>query len=183
MGFWKIVGCAAAYAVGGPIIGTAVTGAVIIKDAKDKARQEGRRQGVSEAHAEDAIKMKKMEDAMARVSNSMKEANEHYQLIIALTAIGMATAKADGVVSPSEVCDMDEYIAGISKSALPQNVKDKILYYRSNPPSFSEAVAEVKKLPRYNPQDFRDLIEIIAASDGRVTAAERNLLAKWDAEF
>ena len=182
MGFWKCVGCVAAYAVGGPLVGTVVTGTVVASSIK-KGKEEARREGARQAYAEDAIKIKKMEDAMMRVNNSIKEANEHYQLIIALTAIGMATANADGYVSSLEINDMDEFIAGISKTALPQQVKDKILYFRSNPPTFSEAISEVKKLPKFNPKDFRDVIEIVSASDGQVSAEEQHFLAQWDAEF
>ena len=182
MGFWKCVGCVAAFAVGGPIIGTAVTGAVVASSIK-KGKEEAKRAGALEAHAEDAIKIKKMEDAMMRINNSLQEANEHYQLIIALSAIGMATANADGVVSQSEINDMDEFIAGISKTGLPESVKRKLLAMRANPPSFTEAVQEVKKLSSYNPADFRDVIEVVSASDGYISSEERKFLQQWDAEF
>ena len=182
MGFWKCVGCVAAFAVGGPLVGTVVTGAVIASSVK-KGKEEARREGALAAHAEDAAKMKKMEDAMMRINNSLHEANDHYQLIIALSAIGMATANADGVVSQSEIDDMDEFISGISKTGLPEAVKSKLLAMRNNPPSFAQAVQEVKKLPHYNPADFRDVIELVSASDGCISSEERKLLQQWEAEF
>ena len=139
MGFWKCVGCVAAYAIGGPIIGTAVTAAVVTSSVKNKEAETARREGAKEAHAEDAIKMQKMRAAMDRINDSVKEANEHYQYIVALTAIGMATASADGEVSSVEVEEMDEFISGVSKSALPSVVKGKITRMRNNPPTFEKA--------------------------------------------
>ena len=183
MGFWKCVGCVAAYALGGPIIGTAVTAAVVTSSVKNSEAEDARREGAKEAHAEDALKMQKMQDAMNRISDSVKEANEHYQYIVALTAVGLATANADGEVSQIEIEEMDEFISGVSKSALPSTVKGKITRMRNNPPSFEKAIKEVKKLSAYNPDDFRTVIELVAASDNCITAEEKNLLELWDAEF
>ena len=79
MGFWKCVGCVAAYAIGGPIIGTAVTAAVVTSSVKNKEAETARREGAQEAHAEDAVKMQKMQAAMDRINDSVKEANGNCQ--------------------------------------------------------------------------------------------------------
>ncbi len=143
---------------------------------------------VDEAVARAADVEKNLEKVNASIETyreSLKDVQSHYQLIIALTAIGMAAAYADGTVDDCEAAEMDEYISGTTHSQLPSKVKARIEYLHNHPPSFDEAMAEVDKLDRNGlPINiFRTLIEDVIAADGKLEGAEQLFLEKWDAKF
>lgn len=119
---------------------------------------------------------------MERYRESFKDVESHYQLVIALTAIGMAAAYADGSVDASETEEMDEYVSGIAAAKLPAKVKARIQYLHNHPPTFEEAMAEIAKLDREGlPVDaFRQLIVDVINADGVVEVKEELFLKKWD---
>lgn len=146
--------------------------------AREKARQAAER--ALQAEQNERAAWLKLEE----FTKSLKEPESHYQLIIALTAIGMATASADGCVDECEVKDLDEYISGVASSHLPSKVKARITYLRNHPPTFEKAFAEVKKLENTGSSvpwnKFRQLVLDIINADGIVTKEEKAFLAVWD---
>ena len=144
--------------------------------AEKKAQDAAQRASDAEKSLESAAKM------MEQYRASLKDVEKHYQLVIALTAIGMAAANADGSVDESETAEMDEYISGIAALNLPAKVKARIEYLHHHPPTFDAAMEEVTKLDRNGlPLDaFRQLIVDVIGADGVVVASEKIFLARWD---
>lgn len=147
-----------------------------VETAQKKARQ-------AEQRAEEAEKsLREAADTIERYRESLKDVESHYQLVIALTAIGMAAANADGHVDESETSEMDEYISGIAASKLPSKVKARIQYLHNHPPTFEKAAAEIAKLDKKGLPIavFRQLIIDVVNADGVVEESEKAFLQKWD---
>lgn len=146
--------------------------------AREKTRQAAER--AQQAEQNERAAWLKLEE----FNKSLKEPEAHYQLIIALNAIGMAAAAADGRVDECEVKDLDEYISGVAASHLPSKIKARITYLHNHPPSFEKAFSEVQKLEKMEatvPWDtFRQLVLDIIESDGKVTKEEKAFLSIWD---
>ena len=148
-----------------------------VASAQEKAKQAEQRAAEVEKSLQEAA------ETMERYRESLKDVESHYQLVIALTAIGMAAAKADGDVDERETSEMDEYISGIAASKLPAKVKARIQYLHNHPPTFEKAAEEIMKLDKDGlPIDvFRQLIVDVINADGIVKETETAFLGKWDA--
>jgi len=148
-----------------------------VASAQDKAKQAEKRAAEAEKSLQEAA------ETMERYRESLKDVESHYQLVIALTAIGMAAAKADGDVDERETSEMDEYISGVAASKLPAKVKARIRYLHNHPPTFEKAAEEIAKLDKTGmPVDvFRQLIVDVINADGVVMESEAAFLEKWDA--
>ena len=125
------------------------------------------------------IKTEKFIASLKDAKEKLKGTSSYFQLLIALFAVGIATANADGEISKEELTDLEEFTAGIAFSHLPANVKESILYLKKNPPSFNTAMIHVKKLENIDLSLFESVIEVVSASDGRVTEEERAFLAAF----
>lgn len=145
--------------------------------AQKKAKQAEQRTAEVEKCLQEAA------SAVERYRESLKDVESHYQLIIALTAIGLAAAKADGEVDERETSELDEYISGVAASKLPAKVKARIQYLHNHPPTFEKAAEEIMKLEKDGlPVDvFRQLIVDVINADGVVMETETAFLRKWDA--
>ena len=119
---------------------------------------------------------------LPQTSQVPQTAGNQDQLILAFTALGMATAYADGDASEEEILEIDEFIFNLTQELTPA-LREKIILLRKNPPSFEEALVEVRKLPATYLPDFRSMIVAIINSDGSVHEKEKNFLARWDALF
>ena len=154
-----------------------------VSKAKEKAAVAEQRANAAEAMAAEVKeKLEKVAEILERYRESLKDVEAHYQLVIALTAIGMAAASADGSIDACETEELDEYISGVASAKLPAKVKARILYLHNHPPTFEEAFAEVGKLSKEGlPLDaFRQLIVGVIEADGKVEEGEKIFLKKWD---
>lgn len=147
-----------------------------VETAQRKAKQAEQRAAEAEKSLREAA------DTLERYRESLKDVESHYQLVIALTAIGMAAANADGHVDECETSEMDEYISGIAASKLPAKVKARIQYLHNHPPTFEKAAAEIAKLDKKGLPIavFRQLILDVVNADGVVEDSEKAFLQKWD---
>lgn len=148
-----------------------------VKTACKKAKQAELRAAAAEETLKDAA------ETIESYRESLKDVEAHYQLIIALTAVGMAAAKADGVVAECETGELDEYISGVAATKLPAKVKARIKYLHNHPPTFEKAMNEVVKLgdDGFPYKAFRTLIVDVINADGVVDKNEMDFLNKWDA--
>ncbi len=154
-----------------------------VSKANEKAAVAEQRANAAEAMAADLKeKIEKTAKILDRYRESLKDVEAHYQLVIALTAIGMAAASADGSIDACETGELDEYISGVASAKLPAKVKARILYLHNHPPTFEEAFAEVGKLNKEGlPLDaFRQLIVGVIEADGKIEEGEKIFLKKWD---
>lgn len=196
MSFWKVLGGAAvgivavvALPVAGPIgaitaIGAAVAGTVgaaagagaaMLDDSKEQAERIGREKATAEFNA----KYSKLLSAFEEAESQLNESNAHFNLIIAMTAVGIACANCDGEISPSEMDDINGFIAGVSASSLPKNVKDKLEHLRNNPPNIHTAYALAQEVGLNTFRLFNEIIEVVMHSDGIIHEKEEEFFEAW----
>lgn len=197
MGFWKVlggvaagVGTVAALPVAGPIGAVTLVGAAVGAAAggfagaatsavDEKRRGEARRSGERRATARYKVKEEKLESKIKEAQEELSDAKSYFRLLTALFAVGMATANADGHISDEELVDIEEFCAGIGHSNLPTHVKDDITKFKTNPPSFATAMEHVSKLENVDLSLFEAVIEVVSASDGKVSEQELALLSAF----
>lgn len=189
MGFWKVlggvaagVGTVAALPAAGPILaGAAIAGAAgaAASAVYGEEKSEARRSGERTATAKYEKKVQKLLAKLKEAEPILQDDKSYFQLLIALFAVGMATASADGDISDEERVDLEEFTAGIGHSHLPPHVKGMITSLKNNPPNFNTAVNHVSKLENVDLSLFESVIEVISASDGKVSEEETALLSAF----
>ena len=197
MGFWKVlggvaagVGVVVALPVAGPIGAVTAVGAAVgavtggIAGAATSAIDEGQREDARQsgeriATAKYDKRVEKLSSGLKKAEEQLHDAKSYFQLLIALFAVGMATANADGDISEEEMADLDEFVAGIGHSNLPPHVKGAITRLSNSPPNFATAMKHVSKLENVNLSLFESVIEVISASDGKVSEQELALLSAF----
>lgn len=157
-------------------VGAGAVGAVVGAAMSDSDREKGRREGERTATAKYQLKMDQLLGEFERAKRTMTDDKAYYELLVAMYAVGIATAKADGVISEEELADLEQLTAGIATSNLPSHVKDSFNLLRANPPNFNTAMEYVKKLNGVNIKLFENVIEVISYSDGVQTPQEIALL-------
>ncbi len=194
MGFWKVlggvaggVGLIAALPVAGAVgvvtlAGAAVAGTVggvagAVASSKEKAERESARdQGERRATAKYELTVQKLVASLQSAEKQLNDDKSYFTLLVAMFAVGMATAAADGEVSAVEEAELEEFIAGLAHTNLPSHVKGAITRLRNNPPNFATAMTHVQKTGNIDRKLFEEVIELVALSDGHFCDDERALL-------
>ena len=209
MGFWKVLGGAAAgFLVGGPvgaiIGGAAGAGASIAKGVKDdnekkeeirnsayNAEREIARMQEEREETQKALKLKS-EKAKKRYEKMEKEYLEvraeinnddpelNVQFLIASSALGFAAANADGSISKDELRELAKFIYNLNPGKLPVSLAEKIAQYKNNPPKIKDAIKEINRLPGADYSLFRNELKLIISADGTPNEAEQELLKQFD---
>jgi NADH:ubiquinone oxidoreductase subunit C len=190
MSFWKIlggiaagVGVVVALPIAGPIgavtaIGAAIGGTLggaagaVVAFSDEEEVNSAHKAGERTATAKYEEEVKNLKAALTEALNRLKDDKAFFQLLIALFAIGMATANADGEIAEVELADLEMFTGGIANSNLPPHVKETIADLKKNPPNFNSAMVYVKKLENPDMKLFEQVISLISMSDGRVTEEE-----------
>jgi hypothetical protein len=106
-----------------------------------------------------------------------EEIEQNNLLFIALFAIGLAIAKADGEITNAEVSRLGIFINNIRKRGKSSPERDvQIKKLLKNPPNLDEALSYVYKLDNPDYTLFEELIEVIANSDGKFCHREKKFL-------
>ena len=82
---------------------------------------------------------------VAKINEALKDTTKIHDYIIAMHAIGIATANADGNISEEESKEIEEFVCGVLSNKFPENVKKQIKMLSENPPSLSTAYDFLKK--------------------------------------
>lgn len=209
MGFWKVLGGAATgFLVGGPVgaiiggaAGAGVSIAKGIKDDNEKkdeirnsaynaereiARLQEEREELQKALKGKSEKSKKRyeksENEYLKVRSEINDQDpeQNVQLLIATSAIGFATANADGSISKDELRELANFIHSFNPGKLPNSLAEKIIQYKNEPPELEEAIKEINLLPVFDYSLFRKEIELIISADGTPNEAEQKLLKRFD---
>lgn len=209
MGFWKVLGGAAAgFLVGGPvgaIVGaTAGAGVSVAQGVKDDERkkdeiraksynaeqeiakmQEEREESLKRLKEKSEKSRKRFEKVEEEIDETRAEINnqdpeQSVQFLIASSAIGFATANADGSISKDELRELAKFIHSLNPGKLPGSLVDKIVLYKDNPPTLEDAVKEINLLSVSDYSLFRKEIELIINADGIPNEAEQKLLKQFD---
>jgi hypothetical protein len=163
-------GTAIAAAVGAGVAGGVVAAASENEDVA-KARREGERDGKKQAQ--------ELLDAIAAYKIKVKSAEQHYSLVVAMHAVGLACANCDGDISSEESEEIDAFVSGAARANIPKGVKEQLTKLRDNPPSIQTAYKLASKL-EYFPKDlFENLIELTMYADGNLHPSEIAFKSAW----
>lgn len=155
----------------GAATGAGVVGAVAGKVWSDMDEEEKRE--LEKEISKNNLRAQKSEEAL-------KEHEKHTNLILALTALGCSMANADGEISPEELVDLDDFVAGISSQGYPTHIKNQIKDIISNPPTFNEAMKHLEKVDAIELPELRNLLVVIMESDEIVHKKEEEFLRAFD---
>lgn len=115
---------------------------------------------------EEIAKLKEQLEKIKKSLNVLHSDNEYFNFIIAATAVGLATANADGNISEVELIDIKEFIGGIGNAHYPQHVKDRLQELEQNTPSLGTAIKYLEKVPPESIKSLEELVETVIWSDG-----------------
>jgi uncharacterized membrane protein YebE (DUF533 family) len=157
--------------------GAGAIGAVAGKALSNKEKNELQKKlGAQKAKYE--LEKKKI---VKKVERILKDTTKIYEYVIAMHAIGMATANADGHISQEEVKEIEEFVNGVMSASFPDTVKKQIKDLTDNPPSLSTAYAFLKKagMTEKGWKDVDDLIQIVIDADGYEDEKEKKFKESW----
>lgn len=200
MGFWKVIGgaCAGiavvvALPVAGPVgaitaVGAAVAagiGAVAggvaehFDDSEEQAREDGYREGRKDAKTECSVQIENIKNKLEKTFNRFKESADYYRVIIAMEAVAVSCANCDGEIADVEKEQIEMFISGVSRSALPSAVKERIQDIYDNPPTIREAF-KLAKESNMGMSIFDDIINLVVHADGIVHKNEEVFMQAWN---
>ena len=155
-------------------VGGLVTGAILASKAGKKDRDASDKRAAKEKLRSE--RLAKMLEEKAKLCETHKDVAA---FLIAMTAVGVAVANADGVIAPSEKKQIDRFVAGVLGSAFPQVVKDQIARLYADSPSFEDAlrvhIAPVAEKPFFDWTLIEEMVEVVAGADGKLHDNERPL--------
>jgi flavin-dependent dehydrogenase len=118
---------------------------------------------------------------VAKMNQILKDSTKIYDYIIAMHAIGLATANADGNISEEESQEIDEFVSGVLSNKFPENVKNQIKILSEDPPSLSTAYAFLEKadMTEQGWKNVEDLIDSVISADGYEDEKEIAFKEAW----
>ena len=153
----------------------AVVGAVAADDSEEVERHK-KRAAKATAQAQTA------RDKLKKAAVKFREYGLFEEFLVALVAVGFGVAYADGEIAESEEEEIEEFLLGVTRSALPQRVKDQIKRLRKHPPTFNESMGYMRQIednPAFDQSVFDDIIQITMKADGKIHPGERAYWTAW----
>lgn len=186
LSYWKVAAGVVAFVA--PVETAIVYGAIsagkyasdYLSEREARAEQRGEQRGEAKAKAEYSAKFDKLESLLKAELDKRYANLRYFELVVALTAVGMACAACDGEVSPEERNDIEEFIGGISVAALPAEIRARLDLLAKNPPNLATAFELVKQYQPDSMDLFDEVIRLVIGSDGRTTPEEIHFRAEWE---
>lgn len=159
---------------------TAGAGVAISNIQTKKTESTSYNKGREKGKAESAVNIEELSRMVVHAAKAYSEQTRRDEFIISLAAIGLSMAACDGSISSEESACVEEYVIGMSKFVLPQNIRDFLNKMVENPPLFEDAIVHVKKLDRDIWPCIDGLLEVIGEADGDINPSEQEFLTKWE---
>ncbi len=209
MGFWKILGgvaigvgavAAAPFTGGGSILGAAtlagslagagtiaaavgagVVGAAVgaAMNDDDDIREEGRREGEMKAEAEYFQEIERLRESLKSAMQRVKASGDYYNALVAMMAVAVAAANADGFIHPDEKEEIEMFLTGRATEFLPEDVLSKLHGLYENPVNIREAF-QMAKNSKLDTGIFDEIINITVYADGVVHEDEKAFVQAWN---
>lgn len=159
----------------------AVAGGVIANKLSDdsKVRDEAYREGVKDTKARHQLELEHLQKNLELALSGLKGAKEHFNAIIAMHAVAVATANCDGVICDNERANIELFIAGVSASSIPAEVATKLQSLYDTPPSIRDAW-ELAKNSGVAISVFDEIIQIVIHADGIQHSQEDAFMQAWN---
>ena len=192
------------FVVGGPVGAALAAGAVhagskIIEASKEDEKVDSekrnndtkrdelmrqREQRLEARKAKEQEEKRRLQEERQKAEDEVNNAvAQKEQFLVALLAVGIATASVDGPISADEKHELDEALKMAAGNELPAKVQARYEQYLKQPPTFMQAKKEVCKLDNPDNKLFRTLVESIVHSDNEVSEEEEDFLEKWNYFF
>lgn len=128
-------------------VGAGVAGAVVAAnlDGDDEAHKAGFEAGRKQAKAEHLAEITKLKQGLEKAMESLKIAGKHFNAIIALNAVAVATANCQGGISKEVRDEIEQFIIGTAVDTIPDTVKAQIESLYQKPPTVKEAFILAKE--------------------------------------
>jgi uncharacterized tellurite resistance protein B-like protein len=175
------IGAMGTTTVAGAAIGASIGAAAAAVDHASSSSDKAYTRGVAAgSKAGEHAAQKKYEAKMAELTQRLQGYQDFDKKLVAMYAVGLAVANADGVICDDERRELDQFIAGCMASSLPAKVNESIAKLTEKPPTLSQALQFAKraKLPK---EDIDDIVDVIANADGFVNTHEEQFIARWKA--
>ncbi len=174
-----LVGAAGTTTAAGVAIGAAagLAASELTDDSVDRARSEGRNEG----RAENAIKVKKIENILSKTLEKFDKNQDREDYLMAIITVGMACAACDGEIDPDEEKDIKEFVLGACQLGLSESIKNRIKEVTESSPSLNTAFEIAKPFmdTEEAKQNFLDVIELAMHADNFVSEREKRFLESW----
>jgi tellurite resistance protein len=184
MGFFKCLAYMAGAALLAPVTGgaslaVAVGAAGAIGAASGNGKKAAYQRGVAEGtKAGELVAQKKYEAKIAALTKRLQDYQNFDKKLVALYAIGLAVANADGEICEEERDELNQFVAGCMAGQLPAKVVERIAKLTEKPPTLAQALGYAKRatLPK---RDIDDVIDVMIHADGVVNTHEESFIARW----
>lgn len=144
-----------------------------MKGAEERGRSEGRKAGEYEAGC-------KYKERMEELCRRVNQYNGFERKLVGLFAVGICVANADGVIDPSELAELMGFVGGLSRSALPDHLKEQFIMLMNNPfSSFNEAM-ELAWACGVTAEEIDGIVEVVINADGKVDPLEEDFVKVWN---
>jgi tellurite resistance protein len=165
----------------GAAIGAGIGAAAAAIDHAASSSDDAYNRGVAAGtKAGERAAQKKYEAKVAVLIERLRSYEDFNKKLVAMYAVGLAVANADGVICDEERRELDQFVAGCMAGSLPAKVNETIEKLTAKPPTLPQALQFAKraKLPK---ADIDDVIDVMVNADGIVNAAEEKFIARWKA--
>ena len=112
------------------------------------------------------MRAEKMAEDFQKTINRFKGDAEFFNYIIALSAMGIAMANANGEIHENEKAELEEFVGGVAKSNFPTNVKNEVERLWNNPPTFQESMKYMEYVAPENYATIKEVLEVVMDADG-----------------
>ncbi|EGR0942957.1 TerB family tellurite resistance protein [Vibrio cholerae] len=165
-----------AAAIGAGAVGAAVGAAMDSDDdIKKKAYSDGKAEGI----AENAAKLQQLENKLKQALAKLKDSAAYYDTIYAMEAVALAVAHCDGSFCDDERKQIDEFIAGVASSSLPNEIKQKLTDMYETPLNIREAFELVKRAD-VDLELVDEIIDVVIHADDHVHENESAFIQAWN---
>lgn len=122
---------------------------------------------------EELAKMKMELEKLKESLSVLNSDKDFFNFILAATAVGLATANADGIITEDERVDINEFVGGIGNSQYPEHVKETLMELEQTTPNLGTVMKYLEKIPPESIKSLEELIEIVIMSDGEEHESEK----------
>lgn len=174
------IGALGTTTVAGAVIGAGIGATAAAIDHAASSKEEAYSQGkAAGSKAGERTAQQKYEQKMTDMTQRLKSYHNMDATLVAMYAVGLAVANADGVICKEELEELDTFVAGCMAGHLPVHVKETIASLSRTPPTLVRALGFAKEA-QLSKQDIDDIIDVMANADGVVSLEEQQFIKRWE---
>jgi hypothetical protein len=162
-------------------VGVGAAGALVGASIGDgESDEDAYMRGLMDGKADIYIKLQALK---AKINSKLEELDdiyEGYDAILAMEAVAIACANCDGEICAAEQEHIEMFIHGVSKSAIPDSIKERINDIHERPLSLRQAF-HMAKNTGIEFDVFDQIVDVVIHADDIVHEKETAFLESWNA--